>query len=192
MIACVVFLKWWMTEMSALFLASSILIAIIGKVNEKTFIKEFIKGAENLLSVAFIIGVARGVTIVLNEGRVSDSILYFTANAVQGVSPVIFILALLFFYIVFSLFIQSSSGMAVLTMPIIGALAIIVNMPGREIVNSYMYGMCIMSFIAPTGLILPNLAMVNISLKTWMKFIMPLLILLTIICMVALIIGINL
>jgi uncharacterized ion transporter superfamily protein YfcC len=181
-----------MTEMSALFLASSILIAIIGKVNEKTFIKEFIKGAENLLSVAFIIGVARGVTIVLNEGRVSDSILYFTANAVQGVSPVIFILALLFFYIVFSLFIQSSSGMAVLTMPIIGALAIIVNMPGREIVNSYMYGMCIMSFIAPTGLILPNLAMVNISLKTWMKFIMPLLILLTIICMVALIIGINL
>jgi uncharacterized ion transporter superfamily protein YfcC len=192
MIACVVFLKWWMTEMSALFLASSILIAIIGKVNEKTFIKEFIKGAENLLSVAFIIGVARGVTIVLNEGRVSDSILHFTANAVQGVSPVIFILALLFFYIVFSLFIQSSSGMAVLTMPIIGTLAIIVNMPGREIVNSYMYGMCIMSFIAPTGLILPNLAMVNISLKTWMKFIMPLLILLTIICMVALIIGINL
>ena len=64
MIVCVVFLKWWMTEMSALFLASSILIAIIGRINEKTFVREFIKGAENLLSVAFIIGVARGVTIV--------------------------------------------------------------------------------------------------------------------------------
>ncbi len=192
MIGCVVFLKWWMTEMSALFLASSILIAIIGRINEKTFVREFIKGAENLLSVAFIIGVARGVTIVLNEGRISDSILFFTANLVQGMSPAIFILALMIFYVVFSLFIQSTSGMAVLTMPIIGALAIIVNIPGREIVNSYMYGMCIMSFIAPTGLILPNLAMVNISLKTWMKFIMPLLILITIICAAALMIGINL
>jgi len=190
MIGCVVFLKWWMTEMSALFLASSILIAIIGRVNEKTFVKEFIKGAENLLSVAFIIGVARGVTIVLNEGRISDSILFFTANLVQGMSPAIFILALMIFYVVFSLFIQSTSGMAVLTMPIIGALAIIVNIPGREIVNSYMYGMCIMSFIAPTGLILPNLAMVNVSYKTWIKFIMPLLIILAVVCAVALIIGI--
>jgi uncharacterized ion transporter superfamily protein YfcC len=192
MIGGVVFLDWWTTEMSALFLGSSILLAVITRLNEKIFIREFIKGAESLLSVAFIIGVARGVTIVLNEGHVSDSILYYTANMVQGIQPAFFILGLLLFYIVFSIFIQSSSGMAVLTMPIIGALAILVNVPGREIVNSYMYGMCLMSFLAPTGLILPSLAMVNISLKTWFKFITPLLILLTIICMVALVVGIYL
>jgi uncharacterized ion transporter superfamily protein YfcC len=191
MIGGVVFLKWWMTEMSALFLASSILVAVIGRVKEKVFIREFIKGAESLLSVAFIIGIARGVTVILNEGHISDSILFYTANLVQGMPPAIFILALLLFYIIFSLFIQSSSGMAVLTMPIIGALAIIINIPGREIVNSYMYGICLMSFIAPTGLILPNLAMVNISLRTWFKFITPLLIIITIVCMLALIIGIN-
>ena len=192
MIGGVVFLDWWTTEMSALFLGSSILVAVITRLNEKIFIREFIKGAESLLAVAFIIGVARGVTIVLNEGHVSDSILYYTANIVQGIQPAFFILMLLAFYIVFSIFIQSSSGMAVLTMPIIGALAILVNVPGREIVNSYMYGMCLMSFLAPTGLILPSLAMVNISLKTWFKFIMPLLILLTIISMAALVIGIYL
>jgi uncharacterized ion transporter superfamily protein YfcC len=191
MIAGVVFFKWWMLEMSTLFIGSSILIGVIGSINEKILVKEFIKGAESLLSVAFLIGFARGVTVVLNEGHVSDSILFYTANVVQGMSPAIFILALLLFYLIFSLFIQSTSGMAVLTMPIIGALAIIINIPGREIVNSYMYGICIMSFIAPTGLILPNLAMVNISLKTWFKFITPLLIIITIICMLALIIGIN-
>lgn len=190
MIAGVVFLDWWTTEMSALFLGSSILLAVITRINEKIFIREFIKGAESLLSVAFIIGVARGVTIVLNEGHISDSILYYTANMVQGMQPAFFIMLLLLFYIVFSLFIQSSSGMAVLTMPIIGALAILVNIPGREIVNSYMYGMCLMSFLAPTGLILPSLAMVKISLKTWVKFIVPLLAILTIICLAALIIGI--
>ena len=191
MIGGVVFLKWWTLEMSALFLGSSILLAVVTRMNEKTFIREFIKGAESLLAVAFIIGVARGVTIVLNEGHISDSILFYAANLVQGIQPALFILLLLAFYFFFSLFIQSSSGMAVLTMPIIGALAIIVNIPGREIVNSYMYGICIMSFIAPTGLILPSLALVNVSYKTWLKFITPLLIILTIICAISLVIGIN-
>jgi uncharacterized ion transporter superfamily protein YfcC len=190
MIAGVVFLKWWTTEMSSLFLGAAILVAIICRINEKVFIREFIKGAESLLSVAFIVGVARGVTIVLNEGHVSDSILFYTANMVQGIQPAFFIIGLLLFYVVFSIFIQSSSGMAVLTMPIIGALAILVNVPGREIVNSYMYGMCLMSFLAPTGLILPSLAMVNISLKTWFKFIMPLLWVLIVLSMVALVVGI--
>ncbi|MCC6282910.1 MAG: YfcC family protein, partial [Saprospiraceae bacterium] len=190
MIAGVVFLKWWTLEMSALFIGSSVLLAIITRMNEKIFTAEFIKGAESLLNVAFIVGVARGVTIILTEGNVSDSILFYTANLMQGVSPVIFILLLLAFYFVFSLFIQSSSGMAVLTMPIIGALAIIVHIPGREIVNSYMYGMCIMSFVAPTGLILPSLALVNVSLKAWLKFINPLLVLLTVLCSLALVVGI--
>ena len=108
---------------------------------------------------------ARGVTIVLNESHISDSILYSTTNLVYGMQPALFIILLLVFCIVFSIFIQSSSGMAVLTMPITGGLAILVNIPGREIVNSYMYGMCLMSFLAPTGLVLPSLAMVNISLK---------------------------
>ncbi len=190
MICGVVFLDWWTLEMSALFLGASILIAVITRMNEKIFIEEFIKGAQSLLSVAFIIGVARGVTIVLNEGHISDSILFTATKIVNGMPPALFILLLLAFYFLFSLFIQSSSGMAVLTMPIIGALAIIVNIPGREIVNSYMYGMCIMSFLAPTGLVLPSLAMVNISLKTWLRFVMPLLIMLSILCMLALVIGI--
>jgi uncharacterized ion transporter superfamily protein YfcC len=190
MIGGVMFLKWWTTEMSALFLGSSILIAIITRMNEKIFTREFIKGAESLLNVAFIVGVSRGVTVILNEGHVSDSILYYTANLVQGMQPALFILLLLAFYFFFSLFIQSTSGMAVLTMPIIGALALLINIPGREIVNSYMYGMCIMSFIAPTGLILPSLALVNVSYKTWLKFITPLLVILTIVCAISLIIGI--
>lgn len=192
MIGGVVFLDWWTLEMSALFLAASILVAIIVQMKEKTFTAEFIKGAESLLPVAFIVGIARGVTIVLNEGQVSDSILFYSANIVQGMPPALFIILLMFFYIIFSLFIQSSSGMAVLTMPIIGALAIIVNIPGREIVNSYIYGMGIMSFVAPTGMILPSLALVNVSLKTWMKFITPLLFMLIILCSIFLIVGIYL
>ena len=80
--------------------------------------------------------------------------------------------------------------MAVLTMPIMGSLAILVNVPGREIVNAYLFGMGIMGFITPTGLILPSLALANIGIKTWWRFIYPLLVMLFVICAACLMIGI--
>jgi len=192
MIGGAVFLNWWTLEMSALLVGASILVAILVRMNEKIFIRTFIKGAENLLGVAFIIGVARGITIVLNDGRVSDSILYFTANVVNHMPAPVFILLLLVFFLFFSLFISSTSGMAVLTMPIIGALAIIINIPGSEIVNTYLYGMNIMFFLSPTSTLLPSLAMVNVSMKAWVKFIMPLVIILFLLCALFLIAGIYL
>ena len=192
MITGVVWFDWWLMEMSALFLASAILIAVIERVAEKNFLNQFIKGAENLLGVAFIVGVARGVTIILNNGHISDSILYYSAKLVSGMPPALFIVVLLILYMVFTLFISSTSGMAVLTMPVIGGLAVIVNVPGREIVNSYLFGMGIMGFITPTGLILPSLALANVSLKAWWKFIYPLLIILFVLCALFLIAGIYL
>jgi len=191
MITGIVLLNWWTLEMSALFLGASILVAVVSGMNDKKFVGEFIKGTESLLSVAFIVGVARGVTIVLNDGYVSDSILFYASGLVQHLSPAIFILVLLVFYLLFSLFISSTSGMAVLTMPIIGAFAVIVNIPGREIVNSYLYGMNIMFFISPTNLILPALAMANVSYKAWMRFITPLLIIFLVLCAIFLVTGIN-
>ncbi|MBS1513212.1 MAG: YfcC family protein [Bacteroidetes bacterium] len=190
MIIGVVFYGWWLTEMSALFLGSSVLLAFILRLKEHAYIKQFIDGGRELLSVAFIVGVARGVTIVLNEGLISDSILFYAAKLTSGVSPVLFILLLLLMYLVFTLFISSSSGMAVLTMPIIGALAILVHVPGREIVNAYLYGMGIMGLVTPTGLILPSLALANISIKSWIKFVTPLLIMLLLLTAIFLVAGI--
>ncbi len=192
MIAGVVWFDWWLMEMSALFLGSSILIALIVRLGEKNFLSQFIRGAQDILAVAFIVGVARGVTIVLNNGHISDSILYYSANLVSGMPPALFIIVLLALYMFFTLFISSSSGMAVLTMPIIGGLAVIVNVPGREIVNTYLFGMGIMGFMTPTGLILPSLALSNVSLKAWWKFIYPLLLILFVVCSLFLIIGIYL
>jgi len=133
----VVSLDWWLTEMTTLFLGASILFAVVLGIKEKIFTEQFIKGAESLLSVAFIIGVARGVTIILNEVQISDSIIYYAANATSGMPPALFIITMLLMYMLFTLFISSSSGMAVLTMPIMGSLAMMVNVPGREIVNMY-------------------------------------------------------
>ena len=181
MIYGVVCKDWWLPEMSALFLVSAILVAFITRLNERSFIEQFIDGAKSLLSVAFIIGVARGVALILNAGLISDSILYYSAGLVGHMPPMLFIVILFLLYNVFTLFISSSSGMAVLTMPIFGSLAVVVGVPGREIVNAYLFGMGIMGFITPVGLILPSLALVNVSYKTWMKFIWPLLLMISII-----------
>jgi uncharacterized ion transporter superfamily protein YfcC len=190
MIAGVVMLDWWLLEMTALFLGSAILLAVILRLKESDFIRQFILGAESLLSVALIVGVARGVTVILNEGHISDTILFYSAKLAGSMPPVLFIIVMMLLYMLFTLFISSSSGMAVLTMPIMGALAVLVNVPGREIVNAYLFGMGLMGFLTPTGLILPSLALVNVSFKAWWKFIYPLILILFIICAICLSIGI--
>lgn len=189
MVAGVIFLKWWLLELTTLFIASSLLLLFVGKLTEQTFIQQFIKGAESLLAVAFIIGIARGITIVLNDGNISDTLLYYTTQLLGNMPPQLFVIMLIGIYILFTFFISSSSGMAVLTMPIFGALAFMLHIPGKEIVNSYLAGMGIMGFVTPTGLILPSLAMVNINMKAWMKFITPFLILLFILCAIWLVVG---
>jgi uncharacterized ion transporter superfamily protein YfcC len=89
-----------------------------------------------------------------------------------------------------TLFISSSSGMAVLTMPIIGPLAAVVGIPGEQIVNAYLYGMGVMGFITPVGLILPALAMVNVSFMTWLRFVWPLVVIITALCITFLVAGV--
>lgn len=188
----VVVLDWWLLEMAALFLTSAILLAFILRMGEKVFVEKFIKGAESLLSVAFIIGFARGATIILNDGKISDSILYYASNLINGMQPGWFIISILVLYIILSIFIASSSGMAVLTMPIIAPLGIMIGMGNQHIVDAYIFGMGIMNIITPTGIILPSLAMVNVGYKTWIKFMIPLMIILFVVSTVYLLISIYL
>ncbi|MDO4880511.1 MAG: YfcC family protein [Capnocytophaga sp.] len=178
--------EWWFQEMTALFLVSSIIIAVLQRVGEEKSIQNFITGARDLLGVAFIIGIARGVSFILNDGQISGTILHYATDLVQGMSPMLFLPVLMVVFAVLSLFISSSSGMAVLTMPIIGSLASVVGVEGHSVVNAYLFGMGIMGFLTPTGLILPSLAMVNINYQQWLKFCMPLVIIFTIIMVILL------
>lgn len=192
MITGVVKFHWWLLEMSAVFIVAAVVIGLIQRMEQKAFISTFIKGAEGLLSVAFIIGAARGVTTILDGGSISDTMVYEASQLISGMPQGVFIVLLLILYCLFTLFISSSSGMAVVTMPIIGGLAAAAHVPGREIVNSYLFGMGIMGFLTPTGLLLPSLALVGISIKAWVKFIWPVLAVLFLLCAVFLIIGVQL
>jgi len=182
--------NWSMQAVTAVFLVSGILIAFITRMKESVFIDRFVEGAKTLLSVAMMLGVARGITIIMNDGHITGTILYYSAGLVSKMPMVLFIVVLLLMFMVLTLVIASSSGMAVLTMPIFGSLAVIVGVPGREIVNAYLFGMGIMGLVTPVGMMLPSLGLVNISIKTWWRFIWPLMVMVTVVCAAFLVVGV--
>ncbi|WP_019668843.1 YfcC family protein [Eudoraea adriatica] len=190
MIVGVSFLDWWFVEMTSTFLLGAILIGIIGKVKEIVFVEAFAKGAAELLSVAFIVGIARGVTILMEDGLISDTILYHASTITQGMNKGVFANVMLYIYGGLSFFMPSSTGMAVLTMPIMSPLADTVNLGRETIVDTYQYGMGLFYLINPTGLILAALAIVKIGFNKWLQFMMPLLFLLLIATMILLTISV--
>lgn len=183
MVIGVSLLHWWFTEMAAVFLVGAILIGFVAKINESDFVNAFSKGAGELLGVAFIIGIARGVSILMKDGCISDTVLYNTSVLTEGMNKGVFVNALFFIYNGLSFFIPSSSGMAVLSMPIMSPLADTVGIGREIIVNAYLYGMGIFGFINPTGLILATLGIVKIGFDKWLKFVWPLVIILGLVAM---------
>lgn len=180
MIYGVVALEWWFIEMTTTFLVGAILIGIITGIKESTFVDTFVKGAGDLLGVALIIGIARGITVIMADGLISDTMLYYASNVTNKMSKGFFASAMTCIYAVLSFFIPSSSGMAVLTMPIMSPLADGVGVGRELVVNAYQYGMGLFYLINPTGLILASLAIVKVGFNKWLKFIMPLFIILVV------------
>ncbi|MEW8956675.1 YfcC family protein [Clostridium sp.] len=166
--------EWWFTEMTALFLVVGIIIGAISGMGEKAFVDKFVAGAGDLIGVALTIGVARAINLIMDGGLISDTILNASSEAVTGMNSGIFVIVMLIVYIVLGFFIPSSSGLAVLSMPIMAPLADAVGLPREVIVSAYQYGQGLMAFITPTGLILATLAMVDVTYDRWLKFIMPL------------------
>lgn len=177
---------------TAVFLVGAILIGLLARINEVTFVDTFVKGAGDLLGVALIIGIARGVSVIMNDGLISDTMLYHASTMTEGMNKGLFANILLFIYSGLSFFIPSSSGMAVLTMPVMSPLADTVGVGREVVVNAYQYGMGLFAFINPTGLILASLAIVKVGYDKWLKFVMPLVIILTITTIIFLTVSVYL
>ncbi len=185
-------LEWWFLEMTTVFFAGALLVAVIAGIREKPFVEAFVRGANDLLGVALIIGIARGITVLMENGLISDTLLFYSSNAVEGMPKGLFINAMMLLYAGLSFFIPSSSGMAVLTMPIMAPLADVVGIGREMVVSAYAYGQGLFAFINPTSLILASLAMVNVGLNKWMRFVLPLLGILLVLSMLVLTVEVYL
>ena len=178
MVYGVMALDWWFPQMAAFFLADAIVIMLVcgcgkDKVDEKTLTDAFANGASSLVGVSLIIGLARGVNYIMNQGLISDTLLYWSSNLVSGMNGGLFIIVMMLVFFVLGFVVPSSSGLAVLSMPILAPLADSVGIPRFVIVCAYQFGQYAMLYLAPTGLVMATLQMLHLRYNHWLRFVWP-------------------
>ncbi|HIF9209088.1 TPA: YfcC family protein [Photobacterium damselae] len=183
-------LGWWMAQISAMFLGSAILIGLIARMSEEDFTTSFIDGARDLLGVALIIGIARGIVVIMDRGMITDTILNSAEHIVSGLSSIVFINVMYWLEVLLSFLVPSSSGLAVLTMPIMAPLADFAGVSRDLVVTAYQSASGIVNMMTPTSaVVMGGLAIARVPYVRWVKWVMPLLGILTVLIMVMLSIG---
>ena len=178
---------WWMARMGALFIGMSIVVGIVGRLGEKKLTSAFVDGAKDLLGVALVIGLARGIVVIMEQGLIADTILNSAADTLGGLSEVAFINLMLWIEVGMSFLVPSSSGLAVLSMPILAPLGDFANVSRELVVTAYQSASGLVNLITPTSaVVIGGLAIGRVSFDRWVAFIWPLLLILTVFVMAAL------
>ena len=165
---------WFFTEMTMLFLVGAVLIGIVYGFNEKKIVDLFIHGAKDILSVALILGVAKGLSVIMTDGLIIDTVLHYGEMLLSNISGVLFPAIAYILYIPMSLLIPSSSGLHTATIPILAPLGDFLNVKREFIVMACQAGSETMNFISPTQAVLIGaLTLANIPYERWLKHILP-------------------
>ena len=181
---------WWMAEMTGLFLVAAIVVGVIARMSEEDFTNTFVDGARDLLGVALVIGIARGIVVVMDAGKMTDTILFWAEGAVSGLSPIAFINTMFGIEVGLSFFVPSSSGLAVLTMPILAPLADFADVQRHLVVTAYQSASGLVNLINPTfAVVMGGLALGRVPYERWLKFMWPLLLILAVIIMASISVG---
>ncbi|MDO4690083.1 MAG: YfcC family protein [Fusobacterium sp.] len=177
-------LDWWFQEIAGMFFGIAIIIMFLSGLSEKEAVNGFINGTSEVVGVALIIGLARAINIIMENGMISDTLLFYSSNLVSGMNKGIFSIALLFIFAFLGIFIPSTSGLAVLSMPILAPLADTVGISRSMVVDAFAWGQGVILFITPTGLIFVALQIAGISYNKWLKFVMPLIFIISILIVI--------
>ncbi len=183
--------NWWFGEMTALFLFFAILIGLVGKLGEENIVYTFVDGARDMLGVALIVGLARGVSVVMNNGLITDTVLFWTESALSGLGGIAFINITHLLYLPLSFLIPSTSGLATVSMPIMAPLGDLAGVNRALIVTAYQSASGLVNLITPTSaVVMGGLALGRISYSKWLKFITPLIVILLVLYALVLSIGV--
>ncbi|MEN5018201.1 YfcC family protein [Erwinia sp. Eh17-17] len=190
MIYGVSFQGWWMAEISGVFLVAAIIIGLIARMSEAELTGTFIDGARDLLGVALIIGIARGIVVVMDNGMITHTVLHAAEKVVTGLPSVSFIGVMFMLEAVLSFLVPSSSGLAVLTMPILAPLADFAHISRELVVTAYQSASGLVNLITPTSaVVMGGLAIARVPYVRWVKWVFPLLLILLVLLLAVLSLG---
>lgn len=179
--------QWYFDEASTWFFLMAVLIGIIGGLSEKQIVNTFITGAADMMSVVLVIALARGISVLMANTGLDVFVLDAAANALAGLSGVIFAPMSFLVYFGLSFLIPSTSGMATVSMPIMGPLAVKLGFSPEVMVMIFSAAIGVVNLFTPTsGAIMGGLALAKIEWTTWLKFALKLIVALSVVCVIIL------
>ena len=179
--------QWYFLELAAWFILSSIVIAIIGGYSEHSYVESFIDGSKDLLSVGIIIAVSRGITVVMSATHMDFWILDQCTRLLQGVPGVVFVPLSLVVYILLSFLVPSTSGLAGLSIPVMGGLAAQLGFNPNIMVNIFTAGSGVVNMATPTsGVVMGGVAASHVEYATYLKWVFKLLVIIAVACAIIL------
>ena len=171
-------LGWWFLELAALFVVASVVVGLVYGLPEVDIAEGFVHGAGELLGVSFIIGISRGITVVMNNGGITDTILHWGEESLTGMGSVPFVLVSYLIYLVLSFLIPSTSGLATLSMPIMAPLADFSGVGRDLVITVFQSASGLVNLVTPTSaVVMGALAIGRVPYHQWLKFVWKLLVL---------------
>ncbi|KIL51942.1 YfcC family protein [Jeotgalibacillus soli] len=166
---------WFMLEMSGLFILMGIVVGLIAGLKTSEICEGFNEGFRDVLVGAVIVGIARAVAVVMEDGQIMDTIVYGLGILVGNFPPVFSAVGMFFVQLLFNFVVPSGSGQALVTMPIMAPLADILNMTRQTAVLAFQLGDGLGNILFPTsGYFMAALALAGVSWGKWVKFYFPL------------------
>ena len=163
--------QWYLVEITMLFFLSSVIIKFIAGIPEDRYIEVFMAGVNDLLSVAIICAVARGIQVVMNDGQITATVLSWGEQALGNLNSAVFAVLTYLFYIPMSFLIPSTSGLAAATMGIMAPMGDFAGVAKDIVVTAYQSACGIVNLVTPTsGVVMGALAIAGIEITTWWKF----------------------
>ena len=184
-------LGWYFPELAALFLVGAVLVGLVGGLGEEGTVTGIIAGAGDFIGAALIIAVARGVTVIMNNAGITDTVLHALEGAVSGLSSGVFAVVMYLVNIPLAFLVPSSSGHATLAMPIMAPLGDFAGVSRAMVVTAYQSASGWMNLFTPTSaIVMGGLALSRVRYDRYLKFIAPLLGILLILTCLFMLLGV--
>ena len=167
-------LDWGFNELSALFLVAGIAVGLTAGLGVPGTTAGLLQGMEGMLAPALFVGVARGISVVLTDGRVIDTIVHGLVTPLESLPTLVAAGLMVPVHALLHIPVPSNSGQAVLTMPIMAPMADLLGLSRQVAVLAYQSGGAVMDMLTPTnGALLAMLLAAGVPYGRWLRFAIP-------------------
>lgn len=178
---------WGVPQYSATFIAMAIFCGLFGGLGVNGTAENFVKGCSTMVAGAFVIGIARAISVVMSDGKIIDSVVHYLAQVISHFGPVIGANVMFYANILINFFVPSGSGQAVAVMPLMVPLADLSGITRQVAVQAFQFGDGFSNCILPTaGVLMSSLAMAKIPYARYVKWFFPVLLAQTVLASIAL------